>query len=175
MARPKNKPAQRFSGSALRAIVDMAAKNLVDPIFRTQIGQLHLMGLRQDGQPDFPSEFVSAARHWADFVGFHDRVVGNPSRTVKSPDYQMGRAGKGEGGDHQCRSCDCGGDKVLCPVISRVKSQWSDAVEAIGPEWRVVYDTVILDHHCPPWERDALKRGLCGLAVLYGYVKRKAA
>ena len=90
---------------------------------------------------------LAAAREWARMVGQHDRVISAPSRTSRSPDYQMGRSGKSDADGYRCKGCD-GQCKAGCSAADRIKGQWDRAKAALGPFWNIVYDTVLLDFSC---------------------------
>lgn len=143
------------SPSAIRQMVSLAEKKLLDPLFGSQVGILHLQGTITASQ-------VSAAKHFAEQMGYYDAVMGNPSRTAKSPDYEMGRAGWGSS------TREASEDR-----ISKLR-EWRENVNRIlsapaGREWRIVYDTVLLDYHCPVMDRTVLASALQDLALLFGY------
>lgn len=147
------------SPSAIRQMVSLAEKKLLDPLFGTQIGILHLQG-------HITAPMVSAARHYAELMGAYDALVCNPSRTARSPDYEMGRLGQG---------ASMGADDRP-GLVERVKKLRDKIATALngpsGEEWRAVYDTVLLDQHCGVMQRGALASGLQSLSYLFGFEVR---
>lgn len=147
------------SPAAIRQLVSLAEKKLVDPLFGTQIGIMHLQGI-------ISASLVSSASRFADAIGRYDAVVGNPSRTARSPDYEMGR--REAGGDNR-RDLDA----EAVEKIKALRDKMADVLR--GPEgsmWRSIYATVLLDQRCPLVDQAFLVAGLQELSYLFGYEQR---
>lgn len=166
----KLKP-ERFAPAVVRRMFDGARARVVDPLFGTQVGLLCMEGLLTEAH-------VSAASHFAKFMGYYDRLVGNPSRTARSPDYQMGRAGTGP--MVEVFACDnCAGGCVHCEAKIRASADYDRIREKLdNKQWSVVYHTVLLNEVCAWPHKPELTAGLDRLADLFGFTappKRAAA
>lgn len=150
------------SPAAIRQLVSLAEKKLVDPLFGSQIGILHLQGV-------ISANLVSSASRFAEAMGRYDSVVGNPSRTARSPDYEMGRQ---EAGGENRRDLDP-------EAVEKIKTLRDKMTACLaGPEgsmWRAVYDTVLLDYRCGVMDQHSLIAGLQELSFLFGYEQRPQA
>lgn len=162
---------ERFPPALVRQMVDAGRAKIINGAFGTAIGKLRLEGILTDTQ-------VAAAHHFGRFIGHYDQLVGNPSRTVKSPEYVLGRAGMGatyESGPSCDKDCDC----PRCEARKRASADYDKIRRALpNTEWSIVYHSVLLNEACPWPYRAALISGLDILADLFGYAapgKRVAA
>lgn len=147
-------------------MVDASRAKVINSAFGTAIGQMRLEGVLTDTQ-------IAAAHHFARFMGHYDRSVGNPSRTARSPDYQMGRAGMGVASEESL-ACNVDDGCPHCEARRRASSDY-DRLRNMLPnaEWSVAYHTVLLNESCPWPHRPALISALNMLAELFGYAAPK--
>lgn len=157
----KLKP-ERFPPALVRQMVEAGRQKIINAAFGTSIGRMRLEDKLTDAQ-------VSAAAHFARFMGYHDRLIGGLARTSKSPNYQLGRAGHGPSASAGCTDCSEGRCQH-CKARERASRDYDSIRAALtNAQWSVVYHTVLLDETCP-WPRmPELKSGLSILADLYGY------
>lgn len=143
----------RFPPTLVHQMVEAGRAKIINAAFGTQLGRLRLEGVISDAH-------VAAANHFCRFLGRYDRATGNPSRTVKSPDYRLGRAGSGDADQADSEP----------ELVERLSRQRDDLDKLFTrDEWRAVYDTALLNEPCPWFQRAALVSALEKLGELYGY------
>ena len=160
---------ERFPPTLIRQMVDAGRAQIIHASFGTQIGRMRLEQVLVDHQ-------VSAARHFASFMGRYDILMGNGPRTAKSPDYISGRSEP----TARIEAVECEGRKdekcgcAYCSAVRRAREEY-DRVEAAlsDAEWSIVYSTVLMDEVCAWPDRPSLVSGLNTLAELYGYIPRR--
>lgn len=77
---------------------DQAEAQILDPRWSSAVGKLVWFERLTDRE-------ACAADRWAEWVGRHDRLKGFPSRSVASPQYEVGY-GRSDGGPGYLRSGD---------------------------------------------------------------------